>query len=174
MTNIFSIPFVFLMTIWAFSQLPSLLQRYVVRNNIVNPTLQNLINKGLPFAQQAPFLAARMEISLIVLHFIGLFGSDRHILRTLMVFNFIVARYAQSPPLQAQINSIKYGIDSLTHHPNCPRFITNIYDVSIAETPFTKHYSANQTRTVFIFATTSTTINRNKIYSDRSLLLTAI
>lgn len=117
------------MTAWALSQLPSLLQRYATKHNITNPTLQNAIQKGLSVAPQVPYAAARMELMLFFFHIISLFGADRHILRTLMVFNFIVARYTQSPMLQMQVHSLKRGLDSLAYHPKCPSIITNVYSV---------------------------------------------
>jgi len=120
--------FVVLMTLWAFSQLPSLVQRYCQKHNISNSTLHNLITKGSLYAPRARDLAARMEFFLLISHIIGLFGSDRQILRTLMVFNFVMARYVQSPQLQQYIYSMKVAIDQLAHHPNCPTIISTAYD----------------------------------------------
>ncbi|KAL0489135.1 regulator of vacualor membrane ATPase [Acrasis kona] len=58
-----SITFSLLITLWAFSPLPSLVQRFMNRNNIQNANIQSLVNKAATYSPAVPMAAAKLELS---------------------------------------------------------------------------------------------------------------
>ena len=72
-------------------------------------------------------MVARIEILLFVTHVLNIFVGNIQIMRTLMIFQFLSSRYANSTPFRTVCTEISTVVDHLLTHPACPTILTRYY-----------------------------------------------